>query len=80
MPRFNGMGPFGCGPMTGRSMGPCGGGMGYGRGQGRGYGWTEAPGDVTKEEEKELLEREAKVLENQIEQIQKRIAEIKGQK
>lgn len=54
MPNFNGMGPNGAGPMTGRGMGPCseaagisprygrgrgfGPGMGYGMGVGRGSG------------------------------------------
>ena len=38
MPRFDGMGPMGQGPMTGRGLGPCGGGMGYSRGYGRGLG------------------------------------------
>lgn len=74
--------------MTGRGMGPCGGGMGlgrgygmgYGRGRGIGYGWADASWDVTKEEEKELLEREIKVLQNQLEQARKRITEIKGRK
>lgn len=27
MPKINGTGPMGQGPMTGRGMGPCGGGM-----------------------------------------------------
>ena len=47
MPNFNGMGPTGAGPMSGRNLGPCGGGQaarrgfGYGagpRGAGRGFG------------------------------------------
>jgi hypothetical protein len=40
MPSFDGTGPCGQGPMTGRGMGPCGRGMGrgYGRGYGRGFG------------------------------------------
>ena len=42
MPRFDGTGPAGMGPMTGRGMGPCnlswGGGCGFGRGMGRGVG------------------------------------------
>jgi len=43
MPRFDGTGPGGLGPGTGRGLGPCGAGMGYGRrgggrGWGRGYG------------------------------------------
>ena len=44
MPGFNGTGPNGAGPMTGRGMGPCAGnnvdarGFGAGRGMGRGLG------------------------------------------
>lgn len=42
MPAYDGTGPQGIGPMTGRGMGPCnpywGGGFGYGRGMGRGFG------------------------------------------
>ena len=43
MPRFNGAGPSGQGPMTGRGMGPCnpqgqGAGRGAGQGAGRGAG------------------------------------------
>ena len=44
MPRFDGTGPMGQGPMTGRGMGPCnpnarpGYGRGYGQGRGRGMG------------------------------------------
>jgi len=42
MPGFNGTGPQGYGPMTGRGLGPCGGGKSYGRGNrsfGRGFGF-----------------------------------------
>lgn len=41
MPNFDGMGPRGEGPMTGRGMGRCGTGTGrgLGRGQGRGFGF-----------------------------------------
>lgn len=40
MPRLNGMGPAGMGPMTGRQLGNCEGaaGAGSGFGAGRGYG------------------------------------------
>lgn len=38
MPGFNGTGPQGAGSMTGRGLGPCGGGSAYGRGVGRGLG------------------------------------------
>lgn len=37
MPKFDGTGPRGEGPMTGRGFGPCGGG--FGRGNGRGFGF-----------------------------------------
>jgi len=38
MPGFNRMGPLNQGPMTGRGLGPCGGGRAYGRRTGRGMG------------------------------------------
>lgn len=38
MPGFNRTGPQGAGPMTGRGLGPCGGGAAYGRGMARGMG------------------------------------------
>ncbi|MCK9186947.1 MAG: DUF5320 domain-containing protein [Candidatus Colwellbacteria bacterium] len=39
MPYFNGTGPDGYGPGTGRGLGPCGAGMARGRGFGRGRGF-----------------------------------------
>lgn len=39
MPRFDGTGPWGLGPLTGRGLGPCGAGMAWRRGWGRGFGW-----------------------------------------
>jgi hypothetical protein len=55
MPRGDGTGPMGWGPMTGRGMGYCAGfnapgymipgpGMGYGRGRGRGRGFGRGMG------------------------------------
>ena len=50
MPNYNGRGPEGVGPMTGRGLGLCGGvtamGPRYGRGMGRGYrpGYGLGPG------------------------------------
>ena len=45
MPRMDGTGPMGLGPMTGRGLGPCGNGgrngfagRGFGGGRGRGFG------------------------------------------
>ncbi|MBN1942659.1 MAG: DUF5320 domain-containing protein [Phycisphaerae bacterium] len=39
MPGFDGTGPMGQGPMTGRGLGPCGRGMAFRRGGGRGLGY-----------------------------------------
>lgn len=38
MPGFDGTGPEGRGPLTGRGLGPCGSGRGFRRGHGRGFG------------------------------------------
>ena len=38
MPGFDGTGPRGFGPVTGRGLGPCGRGMAYGRAYPFGYG------------------------------------------
>ena len=38
MPGFDGTGPQGRGPMTGRGLGPCGSGRAFRRGFGRGFG------------------------------------------
>jgi hypothetical protein len=87
MPRFDGTGPLGLGPGTGWGMGPCG--AGRGRGWGRGYGrrfWGYPYGaypyqpQITKEEEKEVLEEELKNLKEEMKEIEARLAELKGQK
>jgi len=48
MPNFDGTGPQGRGPMTGRGQGPCntgnGSGRAYGRGRGRGFGFGRGRG------------------------------------
>ncbi|HRX15030.1 MAG TPA: DUF5320 domain-containing protein [Spirochaetota bacterium] len=82
MPGFNGTGPFGNGPMTGRGLGPCGqgraAGYGYGRGMGFGrrgagfgfgarfFGAYERPYEPTLEE----LRQQRDLLEKQIESMQ----------
>ncbi|MBN2030228.1 DUF5320 domain-containing protein [bacterium] len=106
MPRGDGTGPAGMGPMTGRAAGYCagypvpgfmnpyGGRFGGGFGRGRGFGWRRwgylppAPYGIapygavpygpsyTPEEETELLRNQAKSLEDQLEQIQKRLTEL----
>ena len=78
MPRFDGTGPLGQGPRTGRGMGYCGGGrgMGWGRGYGCGYGRMF----YTKKEESEMLKDEATALEEELKAVKERLAEIKDQK
>lgn len=96
MPMFDGAGPRGQGPMTGRGLGPCG--RGYGRGFGRGFGYGRGRGYgygprfgyapsygyqnrmVTKEEEANMLQDEADELTKELKAIKERIADLKGGK
>ena len=93
MPGFDGTGPWGLGPGTGWGLGPCGAGMGWrrgwgrgwGRGYGRGFGWRRFWGypyqpQITKKEEKEMLEDEVTILEEELKAIKARISELEGQK
>jgi hypothetical protein len=116
MPRGDGTGPMGMGPMTGRAAGYCAGynvpgymnpvpgwgrGMGYGRGWGRGFGrgmgWGRGWGwnapaypapaypvpyapAVTPQNEVDLLKNQAKYFGEALEEINKRLAEIKAEK
>jgi hypothetical protein len=79
MPRFDGTGPWGYGPATGWGRGPCG--IGSRRGFGRGFGrfWRFGP-QITKKEEKEILQEEAKDLEGELKAVKERLAELKDQK
>jgi len=81
MPRFDATGPWGLGPGTGWGLGPCGAGMGFRRGFGRGFGrfWRFGP-QITKKEEKEMLEEEVEILEEELKAIKTRISELKEQK
>jgi len=81
MPRFNGTGPLGLGPRTGWGLGPCGLGLGWRRGYGRGFGrfWRFGP-QITKKEEKEVLEEEVEILEEELKAIKERLTELKRQK
>ena len=65
MPRFDGTGPRGMGPGTGRGMGPCGFGL-------RRF--------YTKREESEMLAEEMENLEAELKAIKERLAEIKERK
>jgi len=85
MPRFDGTGPLGLGPGTGWGLGPCGAGLAWRRGWGRGFGWRRfwrfwGYPQITKKEEKELLEEEMADLEEELKAIKERLAELKGQK
>ncbi len=82
MPRQDGTGPNGQGAMTGRGLGPCGGGMR--RGFGRGMGWRfwgrsqySKPVNLTKTEEKKILEAELKEIDLEKQEIEERLKEIK---
>ena len=87
MPRRDGTGPMGMGPMTGWGMGPCGwlaGRRGYGRDTGRRYGnFTEFyptyphERNLTKKEEVEILEDEAQYLEEELKDIKARLTKLR---
>ena len=82
MPNNDGTGPQGMGAMTGRGLGPCGGGMrrGCSRGLGRGFGFRRGfttPVTLTKDEEKKILEADLKDIEAEKEAIQRRLKEMK---
>lgn len=79
MPAKNKTGPEGKGPRTGRQMGDCEGanqtGRGFGfYGRGRGFGrrqWCRfsEPINLTKEEEKKILEAEQREIEQRLKEL-----------
>jgi hypothetical protein len=78
MPRFDGTGPMGYGPMTGRGFGPCSRGQAFRRGFGRGFGLRYAgPVTLTKEEQKKILEAELKEIEAEKQEIENKLKELK---
>ena len=95
MPRMDGTGPMGMGPLTGRGLGSCGYGRGYGRGYrrgwglgmgyGRGYGWG-LPWDPwayrqpTATEEKTAVQDEISVLKDELKAAEERLSELESQK
>ncbi len=83
MPAFDGTGPQGAGPMTGRGMGPCGRGRGMGRGMGFGFGWRRQRGlgrfySGVQAWKKEDLEDYKKALQEELEDVDKELKEIKS--
>lgn len=76
MPNIDGTGPRGFGQLTGRGRGYCRKeNFEFGQGNGRGFGFRRQT-QITKEEEKEILERSLKEIEIEKEEIQKRLKEI----
>ncbi|MFH1590319.1 MAG: DUF5320 domain-containing protein [archaeon] len=77
MPRGDGSGPMGQGPLTGRGMGPCDRGFGnrgnFGRGCGRRFAsrMSLQPQQPNKEQEQENLEQDLKTLEMEEERLNK---------
>lgn len=87
MPRRDGSGPMGQGPLTGRGMGNCSGsgrgffGMGRGRGMGMGFNFGRffgrgANNSLSKTDELGQLKTQANVLEQDLETVKQRIDEI----
>lgn len=86
MPRGNRMGPQGQGPMTGRGAGFCAGyRRGNGRGQGFGFGFQQRirgsmPTELTTESEKAFLQNRVEILARELEDANKRLAELNASK
>lgn len=80
MPRFDGTGPFGAGPMTGGGFGPCGFGLGLrrrfgaGRGMGRYFGGWNWP--QTKKDQINALADYRKALEEELEDVKQEEQEL----
>ncbi len=74
MPGFDKTGPMGVGPMSGRGFGPCARGRGYGRGLGRYFGWN-AP--QTKAEQIEDIQAYKKALQEELEDLDKQLADLR---
>lgn len=82
MPRQNGTGPLGRGAKTGRGMGPCEGGMINSPCGDRRMGWRRfwgyCPGPALSEkDELEMLMSEKEAMEEGLENINARLAELK---
>lgn len=74
MPGGDKTGPEGLGSLTGRGRGPCGKELGFGRGFGRGYGyrrfWRTQPVELSKEEQKKILEAEKQEIEKRLKELE----------
>lgn len=77
MPRFDGTGPNGFGPQTGRGMGTCGSGFARGRGFGFGRGFGRF---WSKKNEVSALEEEEKIMKDELEAIREEIKALQEEK
>jgi len=79
MPNFDGTGPRGQGPRTGRGYGPCGMGLGWrrrfgaGRGLGRYFSWNWPQ---TKDDQKEALAKYEQALKEELDDVRKEKEEL----
>ena len=76
MPRLDGTGPMGQGPMTGRGLGFCGGGARQGWGCRGGYGFRRF---ISPKNELAALEDEERMLEEELAAIKEEKAALKSQ-
>ncbi len=79
MPKLDGTGPQGLGPMTGRGLGLCQKGFGlrrgfFSRGLGRFFGWCWPR---TKEEQKKALSEYKNALKEELELVEKEEEKLK---
>jgi len=74
MPRYDGTGPLGLGPRTGRGAGPCGRGFGFRRFWGLNRRrWTD-------KDEISSLDDEEKALEEELKAVREEKKNLKGRK
>ena len=78
MPDRDRTGPDRYGPLTGRGLGPCGGGLRRGFGRRLGFRRCLEPVTMTQEEKKKILEEELQYIETEKKEIEKRLKEIES--
>ncbi|KKQ38433.1 MAG: hypothetical protein US54_C0010G0014 [Candidatus Roizmanbacteria bacterium GW2011_GWA2_37_7] len=78
MPAFDGTGPQGKGPLTGRGMGTCKGGVGRQEGMGRGFGrrMVRCCDRVGQNPTKQDLENYKNNLKKEMEEVEKEIGSL----
>lgn len=80
MPGFDGTGPVGAGPGTGRGLGPCGAGMGWRRRWGcYGCGFFGFRRFISPKDRLAALENEEKLLEEELEAVKQEKAALSDQ-